>query len=47
MKTTSCNGQDVAKLSDTEGKGMCKDPRYVDYLKRCIDWRMEHEKVEL
>ena len=47
MKTTSCNGQDVAKLSDTEGKGMCKDPRYVDYLKRCIDWRMEHEKVEI
>ncbi len=47
MKTTSCNGQDVAKLSDTEGKGMCKDPRYVDYLKRCIDWRMEHEKAEV
>ena len=43
MKTTACNGQDVAKISDSEGKGMCKNPDYVDYLKRCIDWRMKHE----
>lgn len=42
MKVTKCNGQDVAKISDTEGKGMCKNPEYVDYLKRAIDWRMEH-----
>lgn len=42
MKVTKCNGQDVAKISDTEGKGMCKNPDYVDYLKRTIDWRMEH-----
>ena len=42
MKTTMCNGQDVAKISDVEGKGMCKNPDYVDYLKRCIDWRMKH-----
>ena len=32
-----------AKLSDVEGKGMCKSEEYVHYLKRCIDWRMEHE----
>ena len=44
MKTTECNGQDVAKISDTEGKGMCKNPDYVHYLKRCIKWRMEHEQ---
>ncbi|MBO6208794.1 MAG: nicotinate phosphoribosyltransferase [Lachnospiraceae bacterium] len=44
MKTTACNGQDVAKISDVEGKGMCKNPAYVHYLKRCIQWRMEHEK---
>ncbi len=44
MKTTECNGQDVAKISDTEGKGMCKNPDYVHYLKRCIRWRMEHEQ---
>ena len=42
MKTTMCNGQDVAKLSDVSGKGMCKNPEYVDYLQRCIDWRMQH-----
>ncbi|MBO4928679.1 MAG: nicotinate phosphoribosyltransferase [Clostridiales bacterium] len=43
MKTTLCNGQDVAKISDVDGKGMCKNPEYVKYLQRCIDWRMEHE----
>ena len=43
MKTTACNGMDVAKISDVEGKGMCKNPEYEHYLKRCIDWRMNHE----
>lgn len=43
MKVTRCNGMDVAKISDVEGKGMCKNPDYVDYLKRCIDWRMAEE----
>ncbi|WP_242838271.1 nicotinate phosphoribosyltransferase [Butyrivibrio proteoclasticus] len=43
MKTTRCNGQDVAKISDVKGKGMCKNPEYVDYLQRCIDWRLTHE----
>ncbi len=45
MKTTACNGWDVAKISDTEGKGMCKNPEYVEYLKKQIEWRMIHEKV--
>ncbi|MCR4806515.1 MAG: nicotinate phosphoribosyltransferase, partial [Lachnospiraceae bacterium] len=45
MKTTACNGMDVAKISDVEGKGMCKNPDYIHYLKRCIDWRMEHSQV--
>lgn len=44
MKTTFCNGTDVAKLSDVAGKGMCKNPEYVDYLQRCIDWRMNNNK---
>lgn len=43
MKTTACNGMDVAKISDTQGKGMCKNPDYVHYLQRCIDWRMEND----
>lgn len=42
MKVTAANGQPVAKISDTEGKGMCKDESYVDYLKRSIKWRMTH-----
>ena len=42
MKVTMCNGQDVAKISDTPGKGMCKNQEYVDYLQRAIKWRMEH-----
>lgn len=45
MKTVMCNGQPVAKISDTPGKGMCEDPDYVDYLQRCIDWRMKHENA--
>ena len=44
MKTTFCNGQDVAKISDVAGKGMCKNPEYVEYLQRAIDWRINHEK---
>ena len=44
MKTTLCNGQDVAKISDVSGKGMCKNEEYVDYLNRCIEWRMRHGK---
>lgn len=43
MKTTRCNGCDVAKISDAPGKSMCKSEDYVHYLNRCIDWRMEHE----
>lgn len=42
MKTTACNGMDVAKISDTPGKGMCKSQEYIDYLTRCIEWRMNH-----
>ena len=44
MKTTKCNGMDVAKISDVSGKGMCKNPDYVDYLNRCIDYRMKNDK---
>ena len=43
MKVTKCNGMDVAKISDTPGKGMCKNQEYIDYLQRCIDWRMKNE----
>ena len=43
MKTTRCNGNDVAKISDVEGKGMCNNPDYIRYLLSSINWRMENE----
>lgn len=43
MKTTLCNGMDVAKISDVKGKGMCKNDAYVEYLQRCLDWRMKND----
>lgn len=42
MKMTECNGSPVAKISNTPGKGMCRDAEYEDYLKRAISWRMKH-----
>ena len=33
IKMTRCNGQAVAKLSDSPGKSMCRDDSYVTYLK--------------
>ena len=44
IKVTECNGMPAAKLSDVDGKNMCKDPEYVEYLKRAIDWRLRHKK---
>ncbi len=46
IKVTKCNGQDVAKISDVEGKSMCKNQEYVDYLERSIEWRMRNEAVK-
>lgn len=43
MKPTYVNNSPVAKLSDCEGKNMCKDNNYINYLKRTIAWRMSHE----
>jgi len=33
IKMVKCNGQPVAKISNSPGKGMCEDPRFVEYLK--------------
>lgn len=33
MKMVRCNGQPVAKLADVNGKGMCEDQAYMDYLR--------------
>jgi len=32
IKMTECNGQPVAKISDSPGKSMCRDAQYVRYL---------------
>lgn len=44
MKVTECNGYPVAKISDVDGKNMCRDNEYIDYLKRAIDWRIRHNR---
>ncbi len=33
IKMVRCNGQPVAKVSNSPGKGMCEDDRFVSYLK--------------
>lgn len=42
MKVVECNESPVAKLSNSEGKTMCKDNEYVEYLKKAIEWRLNH-----
>ena len=37
IKMTRCNGQPVAKLSDSPGKNMCDDQAYLTYLRRVFD----------
>ena len=33
IKMTACNGQPVAKLSDSPGKTMCRDEAFISYLR--------------
>ncbi|KKM73524.1 hypothetical protein LCGC14_1409490, partial [marine sediment metagenome] len=41
LKMVGCNGQPVAKISDTyPAKGMCTDQSYADYLKKTFDKRI-------
>ena len=37
MKMVYCNGQPVAKLSDTPSKNMCEDERYLGYLRQVFE----------
>ncbi|MCR4790030.1 MAG: nicotinate phosphoribosyltransferase [Treponemataceae bacterium] len=43
MKVSECNDSPVAKLSNADGKQMCKDNDYVEYLHKTIEWRLNHE----
>jgi nicotinate phosphoribosyltransferase len=37
IKMVRCNGQPVAKLSDSPGKNMCEDDAYITYLRQVFD----------
>ena len=37
IKMTRCNDQPVAKLSDTPGKSMCEDQKYLAYLRQVFE----------
>jgi hypothetical protein len=37
MKLVRCNGQPVAKLSDTPGKTLCKDETFLAYLRQVFE----------
>lgn len=43
MKVTECNNRPVAKLSNSDGKTMCEDDEYIEYLKKTINWRLSHK----
>lgn len=44
IKLQYVNGRPVAKLSDNPEKSMCRDPEYLDYLKRSVDFRLQRER---
>ena len=37
MKLTDCNGQPVAKLSDSPGKTLCDDETFLAYLRQVFN----------
>jgi len=37
-----CNGQPVAKLSDSPEKTMCDDPAYLAYLRQVFQSKTAH-----
>lgn len=40
LKMTGCNGQPVAKVSDSPGKSMCPDRGYEEYIKEAFNKRI-------
>ncbi len=43
IKLQTVNGRAVAKLSDSEGKAMCRDEEYLSYLRRSVAFRLDRE----
>ncbi|SDP51402.1 nicotinate phosphoribosyltransferase [Desulforhopalus singaporensis] len=44
MKMIKCQGQSVAKISDSPGKQMCNDDRYLSYIKSVIARKIRNRK---
>lgn len=47
IKLQYVNGRPVAKLSDDEGKAMCRDEKYLEYLKASVKFRLNREKGKI
>ncbi len=43
IKLQYVNGRPVAKLSDAEGKAMCQDEEYLEYLRRSVEFRLHRQ----
>ena len=43
IKLQYVNGHPVAKLSDDQGKAMCRDDKYLEYLKNSVNFRLTRE----
>ncbi len=46
IKLQYVNNRPVAKISDNPEKAMCRDPYYLDYLKRSVQFRIDRVKVD-
>ncbi len=47
IKLQYVNGRPVAKLSDVPGKSMCRDEKYLEYLKRSVEFRLNRGRKEV
>lgn len=45
IKLQYINGRPVAKLSDTQGKEMCRNEEYLEYLRRSVAFRIDRESI--
>ncbi|MCT7264476.1 nicotinate phosphoribosyltransferase, partial [Salmonella enterica subsp. enterica serovar Oranienburg] len=45
IKMVRCNGQPVAKISDSPGKNMCDDSAYVAYLRQVFEIPVDPEAL--
>ena len=46
IKLQYVNGRPVAKLSDSNGKEMCRDENFLHYLRSSVDYRIQREAMK-